>query len=375
MAEKKELAANPSTIGRAAATNTAAASDSADAHSSSIAAAFKKADWSGGSYKSLFNIPANGDYKVTRNGTGEIDIVNNFAWTLSKFRDEVPRIKLVEYQITKNQQLYNILRKSKLLTYGFDSSSRTDPYAGLFAADKTDFSYIFPHYDKNVINTSSSWDSKVPSEGVSIQKGAMDVVSKFGSKVLKGATNVDIDLNNIDSAITKIRGAEGVVDASPFAGIEQPLFYSGTTRNKYTIKFPLFNNISVDDTKRNLDFIRLFTYQNLKDRTSIATYNPPVFYEVQNAPGYMGSMGPKPAVWVSNFNVQNVGAVRAIDIGIGGGRKHATPEAFVVTIELTELLADSKQIFLGYLSGDGSTVNVQQTVSPVSDLSQALGKK
>lgn len=326
-------------------------------YSSAVAAAFEKANWSGGPYKPLFTSPKNG-FKLEPAGSGSIDIVNTFAWTLSKFRDEVPRIMLVEYQMTRNQQLGNIARKGQALTNRFGSSADADPYAGLFEAEKTKFSYIFPHYDKSLINTSSTWDSKVPSEGVSLQKGFLDTASREVSEFLK-RFGVNIDLNRVDDALVKFRGAEGVTEASPFAGLEQPLFYTGTSRNKYTIKFPLFNNTSTDDVKRNHDFIRLFTYQNLKDRTSQATYLPPVFYRVENVPGYMGSMSPKPAVWVSNFNVQNVGAIRAIDIGLGGGTKVATPEAFLITIELTELIADSKQIFLGYLAGDGSTVNVQ----------------
>lgn len=345
-AQKKAMAA--SADGAAAIAN----------YNSSIASAFNKADWSSGSYQPLFSQPKTG-FKLESTGTGEIDIVNNFSWTLSKFRDEVPRIKLVEYQITRNQQLYNIGRKGKSLTTNYNSSDRVDPYAGIYKADPTSFSYIFPHYDKNLINTSNSWDSKVPSEGVSLQKGLLDTLSNFVSTVAK-EVHINADFNRTDDALIKLRGVEGPTEASPFAGIEQPLFYSGTTRNKYTIKFPLFNNTSIDDIKRNHDFIRLFTYQNLKDRTSPATYSPPVFYKVVNVPGYMGSMGPKPAVWVSNFNVQNIGAVRAIDIGIGNNTKVATPEAFLVTIELTELIADSKQIFLGYLSGDNSTVNVQE---------------
>ena len=341
---------------KAVAADNAAAANS---FSNAVAAQFKKADWSGGTYQPLFKTPtgSNGNFKLTPGASGDIDIVNNFSWTLSKFRDEVPRIKLVEFQITKNQQLYNMRRKAALAT----SSDKADPYAGLFAAEETKFSYIFPHYDKSLINNSNSWDSKVPPEGVSLQKGVIESANKFASDIIR-PYGFDVNLNNIDEAVIKARGMKGPMEATPFAGIEQPLYYSGTSRNKYTIKFPLFNNVSIDDVKRNHDFVRLFAYQNLKDRTSITTYNPPVYYKVLNVPGYMGSMGPKPAVWVSNFNVQHVGAVRAIDIGIGG-RRVATPEAFLITIELTELIADSKQIFLSYLSGDDSAVNVQTPVA------------
>ena len=146
---------------------------------------------------------------------------------------------------------------------------------------------------------------------------------------------------------------------SPMFGYEQPQYYSGPTTSSFTVKFPLYNTDSVADIRRNFDFIKIFGYQNLFERRTFGTSLPPVMYECEFAPGHIGTVAAKPAVYVSRFDVKNVGAIRSIDIGIGNSTKVIIPEAYSVEIQFTELIANSRNIFSSFLTGQ-SLVNVYQ---------------
>ena len=60
-------------------------------------------------------------------------------------------------------------------------------------------------------------------------------------------------------------------------------------------------------------------------------------------------MAAKPAMYVSRFEAKNVGAIRSIDIGIGA--KVLIPEAYMIDIQLTELVANSRNIFASFVTG------------------------
>ena len=116
------------------------------------------------------------------------------------------------------------------------------------------------------------------------------------------------------------------------------------------IEFPLYNTMDIGDTIKNYEFISLFGMQNLKIRTSFLTYIPPKIYSVEST-GRGGVY--MPAAYVSSYDVRSIGATREIQIG---GNTHLIPEAYKVSITLTELIQESANIMQGSLGGSKTQV-------------------
>lgn len=311
----------------------------------------------------------NGSFKAKAGG-GPTDVVNDFAWTYSKYREEVPRVLLVERQITANQQrAYMTSIPAAALASG------DDPYMKLYEQAKpTGFSYIFPYITNAYTSVDQKWSEQCPPEGEGLVYGAanagVQAAGKIGGLVLEAAgaatgnpaaaiaaRGIGSGMSNmsIDSIIrTAIKTTGAAKDAS-FWGIDQPMYFSGGSKQTFSIKFPLFNTFSVEQTQKHIDFIRIFKYQNLYDRIALAAYNPPVIYESKFIDGYRTDIGFKPALFVSKFTVTNLGSVHAIDIGSGG--KMPIPEAFMIDIQLSEMITTSRAIYSSSFTG-GSIVNV-----------------
>ena len=303
------------------------------------------------------------------------NIVEDFKWTTSKFKEEVPRIHLVEYEITQNQQAAYLAKILKGISYTdaalgaltapveavynlFGSSTNIthtlkDPYEGLYTANATKFSYTFPFYSPNTVNTRVTWSSKLPPAGESQVTAALGHAAGYMLDQITDSTTPRKIIEQLAPYSANIAGVAENANA-PFAGIEQPMYYTGTGKSSYTIKFPLFNTFSPAETLRNYDFIRFFNFQNLHLRTTFATYQPPVFYKCEQLPDYWNELGNKPAVYVSNFVVQNVGAVRAIDLGTG--HKLSIPEAYMVEITLSEMITTSRNIYSSVFTGNSINV-------------------
>lgn len=312
------------------------------------------------------------------------NIVKDFDWTKSKYRDEVPRLQLKELQITGLQQLNyysnNALKVLKSFAPGNIPGDMTDPYLGLYETTPTNFNYIFPYYDTSYAKSSHAWTEKVPTDadylsavgdGMTLVKGGLGGLSNLASSLASnplvkiagvGLGNLvrmvdDINTAKIKNTANKIVNvgvkAYGAGQGSPYAGIEQPMYYSGTTKNTYTITFPLFNTSSLQEIRRNLDFIRAFQFQNLINRTSVATYTPPVIY--QSVPNEHNSGIGLQYFYVDNFMAKNIGAIRSIDIK-NGGIKVPVPEAYEITISLREMITSSRNLYSSVMSNNGSSI-------------------
>lgn len=338
------------------------------------------------------NTGAQGAYelKPANLNTGRFNIVNDYKWTTSKFKEEVPRIELVEYQITRNQQLAflketitnislfdtvnSLYANATNMIGGKGVKALKDPYEGLYNGKETGLTYTFPFYNSNAVNTRTQWSSKIPPAGESLlvagAKGAgLSLLQAFTSEstrkmVEQGATQY---MPNAAAAVEDLN--------APFAGIEQPMWYTGTTKNSYIVKFPLFNTVSMTDTYNNWNFVRTFTYQNLHLRSTLATYLPPVYYKcILN--DYWSEIGSKPALYVSNLVIQNIGAVRAIQLQ-RGGKRISIPEAYMVEITLSEMITTSRNIYSSMFTGESINVQTlnQSASTPETPPSQSPGNR
>jgi hypothetical protein len=356
------------------------------------AEAIKAANWSSaGAYSQFFEAVAskdsNNQYDLQPVGGSksyDVDIVKNFNWTKSTYRDEVPRVKLRELKITGLQQIkyyWNLINQGNPVS----NSEITDFVGGLYDTESTNFHYIFPYYSSNILGSSSSWSEKVPVDAdyitpagpianaaASVLKGAARVGLNIGSVAFPNAApalqkidsfvsklNVSLDSRRVtsqfDKAVNIGAKAYGMATGSPYAGIEQPMYFSGGDKQTFTISFPLFNTTSIEDIRRNYDFIRLFQFQNLLKRTSVATYQPPVIYKTMSDAEHASPVSMN-FFYVSKFNVDALGPLRSIDLQNGSSLKISIPEAYLITINFSALITSSQNIFSSVMSNNGKSV-------------------
>lgn len=264
-------------------------------------------------------------------GSGIIDIVNDFRWKNSGSTDEVPSLYLTEYELAWGSWAQNLAR---LLATGARaySEGQFDPYAVLYYANATGFTYNFPLLLGNngkIRSISNQWNAY---EGLA----GMFPKNNNNSKV---------------SGIGEFLG--GVVGAlTPGVGTEDVYRYGNTQNESITISFPLYNTVTTKEAYNNYRFISLFSFQNVKTRTSFLTYIPPCIYTVStyNCNGGINW----PVAIVENLIIETIGTTRALDEF--GGSRILIPEAYKVNITLKQLLPTSANILNATMGGKGVNV-------------------
>ena len=114
---------------------------------------------------------------IPRDGvTQVIDVVREYPWTLSpeSSREDIPYIRLKEYQQTTGQIIGSIVYYSRVanslnndLISVLDKDNALDIYRYKFLAQPTGFEYIFPYFNPKKINRSNSFGSDTnPFEGL-----------------------------------------------------------------------------------------------------------------------------------------------------------------------------------------------------------------
>ena len=265
---------------------------------------------------------------------GNIDILNKFRWkTNDGLTDEVPYIILMEYDLPYGlwtSRLSNIFSSIKSSLYSGDA----DPYIKLYTGTATGFSYVLPYLLKN--------GDSIRGSGIRNSWKEVDI-SQSVSKI----PAIGRDLANAGKAIGDVMQVVGET-FTPGYGAEKIMNYSNTERKSITITFPLYNTLDEQEAINNFDFVNLFAIQNLKTRTSWLTYTPPKLYVVEGIG--LGSLY-MPACYVSNYDFKAIGTTRYVS-GYGqGGKSYLIPEAYKVSITLTELVAESSNIMWGALGG------------------------
>jgi hypothetical protein len=294
-------------------------------------------------------------YKLTPK-TPVIDILNNFKWKNWGNTDEVPAVYVYEkellYSVFTNSIL-SIIEQGKNLFSG----EGLDIYSQLYKSESTGFNYVFPYLlaSGNALRAiSNQWS------GVA---GANDIINnavQTSSKPSKDGGNSNPLLSNLVSM--GINTALGTI--SPGWGMEELFKFDNTARQTLPVSFPLYNTGDIEDIYSNLSFINVFSYQNLKNRTSIMTYIPPKIYTV-DAKSIGGIY--MPAAYVSDFKVESIGTTRRInELKKFGIDDALIPEAYKVTISFTELLSQSANIFMGALGGDKVEVTRKEAPQPTT---------
>ena len=276
--------------------------------------------------------------------TSDFDVVGKYRWTLSegRSRDDIPHAHLSEYNanetmIQKQLNYYTQLVPDKAFAAAGVAglANSLDVYKEIFPHTDRDncCTYRVPYFNKtNMELTTQAWQEITP---------AGEALAAEASKLGKFAEGVAAGLNILNKMANIATAAQ-----YPVVGVlDRPKIFAAHSERTITISFPLFNTVNTQDWKANQRLITKLMSQNMLYKTSYVTGVPPVFYEVL-IPGQYYCW----ASCVTNINIENLGNKRVIDSSI-------VPDAYQVTITLTEMVMPSKNQFDARYNGTGK-VNV-----------------
>jgi hypothetical protein len=292
-------------------------------------------------------------YTVLKPKNGMVDVHADMYWSNMGNKSEVPNVFVIERELKYGAwaaELANILK----LGGQIGTNTDVDTFMQLYAAEETGFYYNFPWLLKsgdNIRSIENSWSS------ITGLTKALTTSSKSNSK----------DAGLLDTIIPAAIGvATGAI--TPGFGFEETKQYDGTSQQTLTVSFPLYNTIDIRSALRHFNFVNLFTFQNLKTRTSLMSYIPPKIYTVD---AYSLGGIYMSAAYVSNFKVDSIGTTRKMtEWGIWGNAGVLIPEAYKVTITFTDLLSQSSNVFAGTLGGNKVQVtnnNIEQYINTIED--------
>ena len=231
------------------------------------------------------------------------------------------------------------------------SSDVLSPYEGLYITEPTKFVYRMPYFEDAaaVVSNTFGTDDKALSNNMGLGR----LVSE-GAKLAESLSNTM---------------ASSMYISEPGMYIEKPQFYSfAASVDTISFSFPLINTgwATFEDVQRNWQLIYMLVYQNRPNRKTRVLIDPPCLYEVM-IPGikYM------PYAFVNSLNVQFVGSRRSYVINVpssgGGSTKIQTiiPDAYLVTIQLKGLVAETQNFLYHMLYEKQNKVNVIESVSNI----------
>ena len=269
---------------------------------------------------------------------GVVDVYRDMYWANLGSKEEVPQIYIIEKQLkygTWAAQLANLILQGSNTATGQD----VDSFLKLYAAENTGFYYNFPWLLKtgdSIRSIENSWNN---TQGM--------------GEFFKTVTNSGKGEGAAGAVVGAAIGA-AIGTITPGFGFEATKQYESTSAQSITVTFPLYNTIDLESTFKHFSFVNLFTFQNLKTRTSLMSYIPPKIYEVDAFS--VGGIYMAAAI-VSNLKVDSIGTTRRMsDWASFGPREILIPEAYKVSITFTDLLSQSSNVFAGALGG--SKINV-----------------
>lgn len=277
----------------------------------------------------IFGVNLSPAPKAVPSGSGVIDVVNNFRWKNSGSTDEVPSLYLVEYELAFGSWAQNIARLFAEGAKLFENES-IDPYAVMYYADKTGFTYNLPlllgnsGQIRNITNTWNAYD------------GITGLIPKSNNPSGTAATIGQI----VGSVIGGINSGVGTEDVYK---------YGQTACETITVSFPLYNTVSLKEAYQNYQFVSLFSIQNVKTRTSYLTFVPPCIYTVSTLNCNGGISWP--VAIVENLTIESIGTTRALNEF--SSNRILIPEAYKVNIKLKQLIPTSANTLMGTI-GQGA---------------------
>lgn len=276
-------------------------------------------------------------------GNGDINVIENMAWTLSPILpddNDVPYVELKEYQQTTGQLIAALAYYGRVFTRIEREGAKafTEPddplevYKYKYFAEATGFTYVLPYFNpKKLARTNTFGSEESPFTGI-LQLGRE--IKAFGT-----AKGVGAGIAATISSGREFGGAAIAIANTMLPGainFENPQSWTGTGTETIEVTFDLFNTGTWDEVENNRRFCHLFSYQNTPSRRNFAIVDPPVIYSLK-----IPDVVQFPACYVSSLNITNLGNTRTMVVD---GGKRTVPEAYRISITFTALLMPTRNL-------------------------------
>lgn len=263
------------------------------------------------------------------------DVYKNYTWGINTprqdFIEQVPKIILTEYQSNAGPLLEDIKYTIKTIGATVDTvkGNKVNPYLTIYQGVLTGNVFQLPFFSDYNHTINSSWDDAEK-----------------------------------ETVVSDIRGVIGkTLGVFQRGSVEKRKVWKGSTAAAYSFSFILYNTFNgQSNITKNLEMVRALIHNNLATRTSFATLLPPCFYKLE-IPGVRYA----PVVSLDGVNVANIGQVnrRKINVptGVAGGEnviEMNIPDAWEVTISVSELHNESREIYDGTFNNASKVVIIDE---------------
>lgn len=297
---------------------------------------------------------------------GQINVIQDYSWTLTNKSnlDEVPYVRLIEYKANESQVRRNLNFYSNLgpqlaanaIGAGTPTAEILQVYESVFPkTNPTDFSYWFPYFNQTGFELRSQQWQALDSLGDSlgqIASGASAMAKAFG---VKGISDAIDRIKEAGEVAGNAAMASLAMRYPSFGVVDRPKVFTAHENRQITISFPLYNTANINDWVENRALIYLLMSQNLFNKRDYVTGVPPVFYDIY-IPGqyycYAASM--------NDIRVENLGNQRLFNGDV------IVPDAYQVTLTLSELVMPSKNQFEAITNGAARKFVTTSTSSPAA---------
>lgn len=293
-------------------------------------------------------------------GSGIIDVVNTFPWTISNNTSEIPVAAVTEYQINSGQLLAGLYYYGKQLASAAGNTnlgnafrgggSSENPYEFMYFATPTKFMYMFPWLGDSKFSRSTTYaEDSALGEVKSLGQDAWryGTRERYESGKAKGSRfrNFAMGISKL-SLVGNLAGKLYTGSIPGKLGLVGTQSWEGTSGQDYTIEFDLLNTYSnTNDIRKNRELAYLLAYQNSPYRRNFAIIDPVCIYQLS-----IPDVVHLPACYIHNLNITNLGSTRLLQLD---GENRTIPEAYHFSITFRSLIEESRNIFNGVQnSGD-----------------------
>lgn len=265
----------------------------------------------------------------------------------------------------------SFLGSDMLADVGNYNDNSLTPYRGLYSTKKTGWGYVLPYLGAGNMTDITNTFAQADFVGRFFEPFKKLADSATDTQAQKNLTSKSLFAGGLAASNALVGGVPGAIRA------EVPQSFTGTSTENIKVVFYLLNTIKPEDIRKNYEFCYLLTYQNLPNRRSINVLDSPPLYRA-TVVGYKTL----PICYMNDLKIENVGAVRLVDIGQTSDKNEATnsvlrgaesnsntvkmiPEAYKISFTLQSVFMNSQNMFVFAASPDGLvTTSVASVTNP-----------
>jgi hypothetical protein len=266
---------------------------------------------------------------------------NQICWTTTPYTQgalsELPFVEMYGHEQTWSAVIGNI---NAWMARFNDAKEGGNPYKGLYVGDLKSV-YVLPYFNEYHHAITQGWGAGQGPVGEMTKK-----------------------LTDFAETLAKV--------VLPAAGILVPQSYEGGTPGTYSFSFNLINTnagVGSDGTirtniEKNKQFLESFIKDNLHGMNGCLSVTPPLIYEI-----YIPGVRWSPAAVVSGLTVNNKGMMNLNRNGLIPGlpANYIYPDAWEVTVAVTELINESKTIYNDAITDSAGVVVGSKLTTRVFD--------